>query len=183
MRFTFNPVMSFILSMLFSITAGFLYSDYGWHNGFMFLLIGIDIALLTYTLREYSGTEAVSRLMPMFMNVIVIAVVSVLCGVAGISLGNGSWNAGDLAVYFVAVLAFGFVSVCLSVYNAVTFEDARFAGPLLTAVIVYFIVMVFGLVAVANDSDSQMLVIAAYAVVAFVIGFLFMWRSSGRIAY
>ena len=182
-RFTFNPVTAFILALLFSITAGFLYADYGWHNGFMFLLIGIDIGLMTYTLREYQGTEAVSRLMPMVMNVLIVTVISVLCGFAGISLGNGSWDAGSLAAYAVCAIAFGFASVCLSVHNAVTYDEARFAGPLITSLIVYAIVMVVGLVAVADDAGSQLMVTAGYAVLCIVIGFLFMWRSSGKVPY
>ncbi len=182
-RFTFNPVVSFILSMLFSITAGFLYADYGWHNGFMYLLIGIDIALLTYTLRDYRGSEAVSRLMPMMFNIVILAAVSVLCGIAGISLGDGSWDGISLAVYVVAVIGFGFVSVCLSVFNAVTYDDARFAGPLLTSVFIYIVMMILGLVTVANDSDSQLSVTAAFVVFSFFVGFLFMWRASRRMSY
>ena len=176
-RFYFSPVTSFILSMLFSITAGFLYADYGWHNGFLFLLVCIDIALLTYTLREYQGTEAVSRLMPMVMNVLVLAVVSVLCAFAGISLGDGSWDAASMAVYFVSVMGFGFMSVCLSVHNAVTYDDARFAGPLLTSLVVYGIMVIFGLIAVADDSGSQLLVAAGYVAACVIVGFLFMWRQ------
>ena len=182
-RFTFNPLFAFILALLFSISAGFLYADYGWHNGLMFLLIGIDIGLLTYTLREYQGVEAVTRFMPMLINVAVILVVSVFSGFAGISLGNGSWDATSLAAYAVSVVAFGFVAVSVSVYNAVTYDDARFVGPLITSLIVYAIVIIFGLVAIADDAGSQLIVAAGYAVFSLVVGFFFMWRSSGKVMY
>jgi hypothetical protein len=134
-------------------------------------------------LREYQGVEAVTRFMPMLINVAVILVVSVFSGFAGISLGNGSWDATSLAAYAVSVVAFGFVAVSVSVYNAVTYDDARFVGPLITSLIVYAIVMIFGLVAIADDAGSQLIVAAGYAVFSLVVGFFFMWRSSGKVMY
>ena len=182
-KLTFTPLMAFVLTMLFSITAGFLYANYGWHNGFLFLLVCIIIGFFSYTLREYRGMEAVTRLMPMVMNILVIAVVSVLCAFAGISLGNGAWESTSLLCYFLAVMSFGFASVCVSVYNAVTVDDGGFAGPAITALIVYGIMFIIGLVAVADDQSTQLLVALGYLVLGVLIGFVFMWRASRRVTY
>jgi hypothetical protein len=182
-KLTFTPLMAFVLTMLFSITAGFLYANYGWHNGFLFMLVVVIISFLSYTLREYRGTEAVTRLMPMVMNILVIAVVSVLCAFAGISLGNGAWDATSLLCYFLAVMSFGFAAVCVSVYNAVTADDGGFVGPTLTAIIVLAITFIIGLIVVADDQSNQLLVTLGYVAFGVVMGFLFMWRASRRVAY
>lgn len=183
MRLFLTPLMAFVLSMLFSITAGFLYAGYGYHNGFLFLLVCIIVGFLSYTLREYRGMEAVTRLMPMVINVLVIAIVSVLCAFAGISLGNGSWDATALLCYFLAVMSFGFAAVCVAVYNAVTADDGGFAGPAMISLIVYGIMFIVGLIAVANDSGSELIVAAGYTVFGLLVGFAFMYRASHRVVY
>ena len=177
------PVVSFVLALLFSVTAGFFYADYGWHNGALFLLIVIVVALTTYELRVYRGSEAVSRLMPTFLNTLVITVVSIFGSFAGISLGNGSADLMLLVYYVVSIVAFGFLSTCLSVNNAVHASDDRFIGPLVMSLFIYVVAFVFGLIAVANDDSSQALVAVGYVVFCVVLSFILMGNASRARTY
>ena len=172
------PVVSFVLSMLFSVTAGFLMAEYGWHNGLLFLLVFVVVALTTYELREYKGSTVIPQLMPMFINTLVVVVVSALCSFAGICLGNGPTDFVLLAYYVVSMAAFGFLSTCVSVNNAAHAYQSNSASPLLTSLVVYAVAFIFGLIAVANDDGSQPFVVVGYVVFCVVLSFIMMMRAS-----
>ena len=171
------PVVSFVLALLFSVTAGFALASNGWHNGLLFLLMAVVIGLTTYEMRVYRGVEAVSRLAQMFLNTLVIAVVSVFGSFAGISLGNGSTDLSFLVYYVVSVVVFGFFSTCLSVNNAVVAGNGRELG-LFTSLLLYLVMFVFGLIAVANTDGPQTVVAIGYVVFGVVLSFLLMARAS-----
>lgn len=167
-----------VLSLLLSVTVGFFRAEYGFHNGLLFLVMFVIIGLTTYELRDFKGTEVIPYFMPTFLTTLAASVVSIFSAYAGISLGNGYLDFGELACYAIAVVAAGFLSTSISVYNAIRAYDDLFLGPTVTSVIIYAAAFIFGLVAVAEDTGSQIMIAAGYAVFCFVVSVLLIYNGS-----
>ena len=167
-----------VLSLLLSVTVGFFRAEYGFHNGLLFLVMFVLIGLTTYELRDYKGTEVIPHFMPTFITVALAGVVSIFSAYAGISLGNGFIDLSELACYAVAVIAAVFLSTSISVYNAIRAYDELFLGPLFTSLVIYAAAFIFGLVAVAEDTDSQLVISAGYAVFCLVVSILLIYNGS-----
>lgn len=176
MDFSFKPAIAFVVALLLSITAGFVYPAQGMHNGLLFLVACIVIGLSTYELRYEKGPSAVTLLMPTFVTTVVIAVITTLCGFAGSSLGHGpGLDITAMLVYLASVAMFGFVSTCVSVQRAVSQQDSRGLGSIVPVLVVYVIVFVLGLMTV-TDVQHTVLVPIAYFIVSAVIAFFMMFR-------
>lgn len=174
-RFSITLPVSLVLSMLVSVTAGFAYPSYGWHNGLMFLLMFAVIVLSVQKIKSMPGPTAVAGLIPLYMEILAAVVVSALCGFVGIHLGGGEQNFADLAYYVLSVALVGFVAVCASVNYAVRAKDAL-VSPVFKQVAVYAVAFVAGLIAVAVDSESHL---AAAVVCAVICAVLSVWLISG----
>jgi len=167
-----------VLTMLVSVAAGFFRADYGWHNGLLFLLMFILIGLSTFELRRYQGSEAIPYFMPAFLSTAVAVLVCILCGFAGISLGNGHWDFESLVCFAVSLLATGFLSASLSVSNAVRAANGSLLGPTFISLVVYAVALIFGLNAVADDTGEQFITAAAYCVFCIIASFLLIFTAS-----